>query len=147
MTDWREGFCDRKTIARYVSHQKLSFFGKIQKRWELLEMSSQLFDLEKTCDNGDKDIDIVSNRVVDSDSKNNILSHNLSPTLSPVTESDILDNVSRIRLAARMEYGINGMVDARVLASKLSLSTDVVLAWLDANYAKKRDFVYTQRST
>lgn len=107
-----------------------------------LENSTEKND-EKTCDNGDKDIDIVSNRVVDSDSKNNILSHNLSPTLSPVTE----DNDTRIKIAARMEYGINGQVDARIVASKLSLSVDVVLTWLDANYEKKRDFVYTQRST
>ena len=98
---------------------------------------------EKTCDDGDKDIDIVSNRVVDSDSNINILSHSLSPTLSPVTE----DNDTRIRLAARMEYGMNGQVDARIIAGKLSLSVDVVLTWLEENYLKTREFVYTQKRT
>jgi len=60
---------------------------------------------------------------------------------TPVSED------TRIKLAARLEYGINGQCDARVIAGKLSLPIDLVISWLDANYEKKREFVYTQRST
>ena len=58
-----------------------------------------------------------------------------------------VSNDTKIRLAARMEYGMNGQVDARIVAGKLSLSVDVVIAWLEENYLKIREFVYTQKRT
>jgi hypothetical protein len=61
-------------------------------------------------------------------------------------ETPVSDD-TRIRLAARMEYGMNGQVDARLVAGKLSLSVDVVIIWLEANYLKTREFVYTQKRT
>jgi len=70
-----------------------------------------------------------------------------STDILPVMAGTLPDTSDRIRLAARMEYGMNGQVDARIVAVKLSLSVDVVVAWLEANYLKTREFVYTQKRT
>ena len=45
----------------------------------------------------------------------------------------------RIRLACMMEYGVNGWVDHRVVADKLDIPIDDVVAWLESatNYVRK----------
>lgn len=42
----------------------------------------------------------------------------------------------RIRVAAYMEYGLNGEVDPANLAAKLGIPTATAAAWLDANYLR-----------
>lgn len=59
-------------------------------------------------------------------------------------ETPVSDD-TRIKLAARLEYGINVRVDARIVAGKLKLPVEQVVAWLEANYEKIDGFVYTQR--
>jgi P4 family phage/plasmid primase-like protien len=52
---------------------------------------------------------------------------------------------TRIQLAARQEYGINGWVDCRKIMAKLQLSEEVVRSWLDANYVRTdHEFGYKQ---
>jgi hypothetical protein len=47
------------------------------------------------------------------------------------------DNTSeKIRVAAYMEFGVNGEVDPAKVATCLRIPTDKVVAWLDANYIK-----------
>ena len=59
-------------------------------------------------------------------------------------ETPVSDD-TRIKLAARLEYGINVRVDARIVAGKLKLPVEQVVAWLEANYEKIDGVVYTQR--
>jgi hypothetical protein len=46
------------------------------------------------------------------------------------------DASERIRIAARMEWGYNGMVDPAIVAGKLRLSVNEVISWLEANYTR-----------
>lgn len=63
-----------------------------------------------------------------------------------VSSSDIGGVIpADIRLAARMEYGMNGRVDYRKLAAKLKRPNDEVKAWLEENYDKISESCYTQR--
>jgi hypothetical protein len=50
----------------------------------------------------------------------------------------------RIKQAAILEYGMNGIVDARKIAAKLKLPIDIVTQWLDANYKKTNTGRYRQ---
>ncbi len=51
-------------------------------------------------------------------------------------EEPAKDSTERIKIAAVMEYGINGMVDPAIVAGKLHLSVDEVTSWLEANYTR-----------
>ena len=66
---------------------------------------------------------------------------------SKIDRETPVSDATRIKLAARLEYGINALVDARIVAGKLSLPVGDVVAWLDENYEKVREFVYKQNST
>ena len=67
------------------------------------------------------------------------------PKSSKIDRETPVSDDTRIKLAARLEYGINVRVDARVVAGKLKLPVEQVVAWLEANYEKIDGFVYTQR--
>lgn len=67
------------------------------------------------------------------------------PKSSKLERETPISNETHIKIASRMEYGINGQVDARVVAGKLKLPLEQVESWLEANYEKIGEHVYTQK--
>lgn len=65
--------------------------------------------------------------------------------MSKIERETPVSDATRIKIAARLEYGMNGQCDARIVASKLSMPVEVVTSWLDVNYEKKGEYVYTQK--
>jgi len=66
-------------------------------------------------------------------------------TMGKIDMETPTSDITRIRIAARQEYGIHGSVDHRIIAGKLHLPEEQVKAWLEANYAKLPTGRYTQR--
>jgi hypothetical protein len=56
--------------------------------------------------------------------------------LADSPENGATSAAEQIRVAALMEYGINGEVDPAKLAGKLHIQQEEVTSWLEANYAK-----------
>lgn len=88
--------------------------------------------------------------VIESQHSENGVSHGGSSVTSEVSLGKIdrmtpISNKDHIRIACRTEYGRNGWVDPRKIASKIKQPLSEVIAWLDANYEKKAEFSYTQR--
>jgi hypothetical protein len=79
--------------------------------------------------------------------KSSVTSVIASPDIGSLVSSGVMDGVTdnEIRLAARMEYGMNGFADYRKLSAKLKLPNETVMAWLDENYQKTGEFCYTQK--
>ncbi len=69
------------------------------------------------------------------------LSENNGDTLSENNSDTLSEN---IRTSAMMEYGLNGIVDARKIAAKLKINLQIVTGWLDANYKKTDTWRYKQ---
>lgn len=82
-----------------------------------------------------------------SSAKSSVTSVIASPVIENVVSHGVIEGVTDedIRLAARMEYGMNGAADYRKLAAKLKLPMEEVKVWLDANYEKISEFCYTQK--
>ncbi len=85
-----DSFCDNENDMKRPDVTKSpSSPSKKQNIYEGKLENSEKKNDENACDNGDNDIDIDSNRVVDSDSNINILSPNLSQNLSqPIPKSE-----------------------------------------------------------
>ena len=92
-------------------------------------------------------IDSKENTYNISSAKSGVIVSLETPDSDSVVSSGVIEGVipDEIRLAARMEYGMNGMVDYRKLAAKLKLPGDDVKAWMEANYVKISEFCYTQK--
>jgi hypothetical protein len=88
---------------------------------------------------------------IKSSSKSTVTAVTLSPgndsngdngdTLSENNGDTLSEN---IRTSAMMEYGLNGIVDARKIAAKLKIDLQIVTGWLDANYKKTDIWRYKQ---
>ncbi|MCK9571443.1 bifunctional DNA primase/polymerase [Candidatus Pacearchaeota archaeon] len=104
-------------------------------------------------------LDSSGSKVCRNASKEHIETHIISSpdlavtTVTSTPDSDFVNDRSNrtdttpdtIRLAARLEYGMNGIVDYRKLAAKLKLPSYEVKAWMEANYVKISEFCYTQK--
>lgn len=133
-----DSFCDTENgYNRPVVTKSPPSQPKINESFQANLEKSEKKNEEIAGDNGDKELDIDKNKEVDSDDKNNILSHTLSPVVTTVTNTD------RIRTAALLEYGIHGWVEPRKLAAKLGIELSEVVSWLDSNYEKTSNG-YTQ---
>ena len=73
----------------------------------------------------------------------------LKPTIDGVDCDPQIAISEQIRVAALMEYGINGQVDPAQIAGKLHMPREEVEAWLEANYVRLKGpcgvVRYTQR--
>lgn len=69
---------------------------------------------------------------------------NDTPSLGKIERETPISDEIRIRSACKMEFGINGSVDARKVAGKIKLPVEAVHAWLEANYKKMDNGKYRQ---
>ncbi len=68
-----------------------------------------------------------------------------NPSMGRIDMETPTSDITRIRIAARQEWGANGSVDHRIVAGKLKLPEEAVKAWFEANYKKLESGRYTQK--
>ena len=108
--------------------------------------------------NGPDDIPIrhtgeaVTVRTNRTDSESSSINAALDEKQRRSEEKETRDRELQIRTACIAEYGSNGWVDPRKIASRLKYELKYVISWLEANYIRHKELVtgifgYTQKST
>lgn len=109
-----------KDVSFEENNPKLNFIPPVAKHTSTTSRSQEIAK--------DADVPTTSQYVAMAEDSEKALRHG--------AEAKEQSNEDTIRIAARQEYGINGWVDPRKIASNLKLPESEVMAWLDANYKR-----------